>query len=135
MHKLSILCAAATLGAVVFVSTEASARGGFHGGGHHGGCITEGIMAAGTAAAIIMVAGTAAATAMGVGADGFLAPMAGIGSGVAGKPSNGGEFFQFERFLSSPQFQVTRERSPFAKASGLARTGQAARPTPGTRGL
>ncbi len=41
MHKLSILLTAATLGTAVLISTEASARGGhhggWHGGGHHGG--------------------------------------------------------------------------------------------------
>jgi hypothetical protein len=37
MHKFMVLCAAATLGALLFTPFEASARG-WHGGGyHHGG--------------------------------------------------------------------------------------------------
>jgi len=40
MHRFMIFCAAAMLGAAVLISTEASARGGHHGGHfgfHHAG--------------------------------------------------------------------------------------------------
>ena len=85
MNKLSILCAAATLGAPMFISTEASARGGHHAAGTMAGGTMAGWLASRGVAgrwlasrrvarreAITMAAGTAAVTAMGVGADGSL---------------------------------------------------------------
>jgi hypothetical protein len=75
MNKLSILCAAATLGAAMFISTEASARGGHQGGGHHGSWRASwrltpwrvargpaGITGGGTAVAGITVGGTVGAS-------------------------------------------------------------------------
>jgi hypothetical protein len=99
MHKLSILCATAILGTAVFLAPEASAHGGWHGGGHHGGwhgggwgMVAAGTVVGGVAAAGTLADGMAAVTAMvdmAAGADGFLAPMAGIGSGVAGERWDG----------------------------------------------
>jgi uncharacterized membrane protein len=88
MNKLSILCAAATLGAAMFISTEASARGGHHGGGHHGshGGHHGGWHHGGWGGGWHHGGWHGHGGGYGYGCrrrDGFLAPMAGIESGVA----------------------------------------------------